>query len=93
MFFKQDKGNTPYFIGFSCVLPQSNGAADRNNLEHAPFVSVLDELEEWEAYLKSDPEIVHRLRAFSLAADGVETVQKIDPDPRPGRSRSRGPSL
>ncbi|MEC8196387.1 MAG: hypothetical protein VX228_08730, partial [Pseudomonadota bacterium] len=82
-----NKGTTPKSLFFQC------GAPDRNNLEHAPFISVLDESEEWEAYLKSDPGIVQRLRAFSQAADGIETAQKIDPDPRPGRSRSRGPSL
>ena len=47
---------------------QINGAVDRKNLEPAPFISILDELEQWEAYLKAEPEVIHKLQAFEQAA-------------------------
>ena len=37
------------------------GTDGGKNLEHAPSVSILDELEEREAVLRADPELVHRL--------------------------------
>jgi len=32
-------------------------------------LSILDELEEWERYLKAEPEIIHKLQAFEEAAN------------------------
>jgi len=64
------------------------GAVDGSNLETAPFISILDELEEWEAFLKAEPEVIHKLRAFERAADGLSENAPI-----PTRKRQRGPSL
>ena len=33
------------------------GAAETTNLEPSPVLSILDELEEWERYLKAEPEV------------------------------------
>jgi len=41
---------------------------DRTSPEPASLVSVLDELEEWGAVLKAEPELIHKLREFEDAA-------------------------
>lgn len=67
-----------------------DGAADQANLEPATLASVLDNLEEWERYLKAEPELMHKLRGFEDAADGREDKPSGAPV-RP--ARLRGPSL
>tara|TARA_R110002073_G_scaffold19509_1_gene71197 strand:+ start:7330 stop:7515 length:186 start_codon:yes stop_codon:yes gene_type:complete len=60
------------------------------HLEPAPLASMLEELEEWERYLKAEPEVIHKLRAFDDAAAGRQS------EPTRGVHRSarvRGPSL
>ncbi|MCP4937147.1 MAG: hypothetical protein GY927_23800 [bacterium] len=69
---------------------RENGAVDQNNLEPAPLVSILDELEEWGWYLEAEPEIIHKLRAFEDAASGTDNKPKETPT---HPVRSRGPSL
>lgn len=66
------------------------GAAEQANLEPAALGSILDNLEEWERYLKAEPELMHKLRGFENAAGGREDK----PSQAPVRTaRSRGPSL
>ena len=61
------------------------GAANQTNLETASLHSILDELEEWEAFLKTEPELIHKLRSLDEAA---KPNQK-SPSPAP----PRGPTL
>ena len=42
---------------------------DRVNSNSAQAISVLSELEDWEAFLKAEPEVIHKLREFKHAAD------------------------
>lgn len=69
---------------------QNFGADDRSNLEPDALPSILEQLEEWEAYLKSEPEVMHKLREFERAASEGEILENVKPL-RP--ARSRGPSL
>jgi hypothetical protein len=66
------------------------GAAERTYLEPNQLSSVLEELESWEAYLKAEPELIHKLRAFENAAAGEENEQK---NAVRLPTRPRGPSL
>ena len=70
---------------FEGVWWGGNGAANQTNLETASLHSILDELEEWEAFLKAEPELIHKLRSFDEAA---KPSQKP-----PSPARPRGPSL
>lgn len=70
------------------------GAVDRTNLEPASLVSSLDELEEWGAVLKAEPELIHKLREFEVAAAGQVNDAKKDTLKNAPRGRQpRGPSL
>ena len=77
------------------------GAAGGTNLELPPALSILDELEEWEQYLKAEKIDIHILEHFGEC----ENIAPDDPKPeqspsknhaikrgRPSR-RLRGPSL
>ena len=66
------------------------GAPNQTNLETASLHSILDELEEWQQYLKAEPEVIHKLRAFEAAANKRDSEPK-QPVRRP--ARLRGPSL
>ncbi len=62
-----------------------NGAANQTNLEPASLHSILDELEEWEAFLKAEPELIHELRSFDTVANPSQKS--------PSSARPKGPSL
>ena len=66
------------------------GAVERTNLEPEQLPSILEELEEWGAYLKHQPEVIHKLREFENAASNREPTELVAA-PRP--VRTRGPSL
>ncbi|GAA6207868.1 hypothetical protein NBRC116601_11610 [Cognatishimia sp. WU-CL00825] len=71
-----------------------NGADDQTNLEPASLVSLLDELEEWGAVLKAEPELIHKLREFEAAASGRAKDKEQNTQPKtPRRRQPRGPSL
>ena len=58
------------------------------------MLSVLDELENWGAILKTEPEVIHKLQAFEVAAFGsVSGDDSAQTEPASGRKPSRGPSL
>ncbi len=59
-------------------------------MENAPFISILDELEQWEAFLKVEPEVIYKLRAFEKAANAEE---KAELGARSSQLHRRGPSL
>jgi predicted DNA-binding protein (MmcQ/YjbR family) len=50
--------------------------------------AVLSELEEWEAILKAEPELIHKLREFEQAAKAEANTA-----PRRSGPKMRGPSL
>ena len=50
--------------------------------------AVLSELEEWEAILKAEPELIHKLREFEQAAKA-----EVNAAPRRSGPKMRGPSL
>ena len=68
------------------IFQEENGAVERSKLETNPVFSILDELEEWAANLKSSPEITHRIREFETAVRG--TTATDTPNSRPIRQRS-----
>jgi len=70
-----------FFIYFQQFLVQ----LIRQMLETASLDSILNELEEWEAFLKAEPELIHKLRSFDEAA---KPSQKP-----PSPARPKGPSL
>ncbi len=74
-----------YKLSNYAVFTRIVGAANQTNLEPASLHSILDELEEWEAFLKAEPELIHKLRSFDEAA---KPSQKP-----PCPARPRGPSL
>ena len=66
------------------------GAGDRKNLEPAQLGSILDELEQWGQFLRSDPEIIHTLKSFD------EVARDTNSEPRETKKRTMrrpGPSL
>lgn len=65
------------------MVRQDRATSNSDNL-----VSVLSELEEWETFLKAEPEVIHKLREF-------ESTAKDEPVRPPARSgpKMRGPSL
>ena len=79
---------------FRVVDVLRGGAVDQTNLEPASLVSLLDELEEWGAVLKAEPELIHKLREFEAAASGQAKDAKKDTHKNaPRRRQPRGPSL
>ena len=66
-------------------MRRRNGAANQTNLETASLHPILDELEKWEAFLKAEPELIHKLRSFDKVA---KPSQKL-----PSPSGPQGPSL
>lgn len=66
------------------------GAAERTNLEPEQLPLILEELEEWGAYLKAEPEVIHKLREFENAASDRKTAEAVK---APHPARMRGPSL
>ena len=78
-----------------------SGAADRTNLELPPASSILDELEEWEQYLKAERIDIHILEHFGecedIEADATKREQLSSENQAVKRHRPlrrfRGPSL
>ena len=58
---------------------ESDGALGNNYLEHFDLNDLLENLEEWERYLQSDPEVAHRLKTFEPAAPKAPSLR----GPRP----------
>ena len=70
-----------------------NGAVEGRNLEPAVTAQLLSDLEEWSDILKAEPEVIHRLEAFSAASDeGVEGDVAWDDEP-PTRPNLPEPGL
>lgn len=70
------------------------GADDRTNLEPASLISVLDELEEWSSVLKAEPEVIHKLQEFEVAALRRDEKASLSETRTPSRRKpTRGPSL
>lgn len=81
-------------VAGTAVAQIEDGAVDQTNLEPASLVSLLDELEEWSAVLKAEPELIHKLREFEAAASGQAKDDKKDTHKNaPRRRQPRGPSL
>jgi hypothetical protein len=70
-------------------ITKAIGAVDQTNLEPAPLVSVLEELEQWEVHLKAEPEIIHKLNEFQNAAASKNNTP--DKPTRPARSQRPSP--
>ncbi len=58
----------------------------------APDFSILDELENWEAVLKGEPEVIHKLGQIDAEGDFTGKVEKSTGEHRRGRAALRGPS-
>ena len=68
-----------YLIGLS-------GAPEGNNLESFSASALLEELEGWTEVLRAEPEVLHRLAAFTEAAtgdlsEGVDAPAYEEPSP------------
>ena len=68
------------------VVARAAGAPQRTNLEPSDVAELLSELEGWSEVLKAEPEVIHRLAAFSDSADSgdpapVESGPKEDAPP------------
>jgi hypothetical protein len=72
------------------TISRVNGAVERTNLEPEQLPSILEELEEWGAYLKHQPEVINKLREFENAASNKEPSEPVEA-PRP--VHTRGPTL
>ena len=66
------------------------GADDETKLEPSALASLLEELEDWGEILKSEPEVIHKLRAFEAATSDKTKSQKTAPR---ASKRPAGPSL
>ena len=67
--------------------------ADKKGSSSNPDLSMLfQELEQWEAVLKSEPEVIHRLQEFEAAATTLDVVS-IEKPFKKAPGRTRGPSL
>jgi hypothetical protein len=69
-------------------LVQVTGLNSNTSLPH----DLISELENWEAVLKSDPEIIKKLREFEAAASAVPEERPIARKSKPTR-QMQGPSL
>lgn len=59
------------------------GAPEKNKLEPYECVLGLEELKNWSADSKSEPEVFHKLMAFTEAAAGVSDQPSASPDTPP----------
>ncbi|GLQ25443.1 hypothetical protein GCM10007927_02460 [Sulfitobacter pacificus] len=55
-----------------------HGALSENYLEHFDKNDLLENLEEWERYLRSDPELEYKLRLLAREASRTEVSGKLD---------------
>ena len=54
-----------------------NGALAEDSVEPIDPNTLLENLEDWERYLQSDPEVAHKLRSLDRAAsDDARTIAK-----------------
>lgn len=58
-------------------------APQRNNPEPSECAFIPEELENWSAVLKPEPEVFHKLIAFTEAANGASDQPSICPDTPP----------
>lgn len=65
------------------------GAHEGNYLEPLSTNELLEKLEEWERYLKADPEVAYRLRSLNEDVAEDRTSKNYDDE----RSLSKGLSL
>jgi len=57
-----------------------NGGAEQTKLEPSECGQILEELENWTAILKAEPEVIQRLEAFADAAQNAGD-EPSDPSP------------
>jgi hypothetical protein len=62
-------------------MNKESGALAGENLEHFDTSELLSDLEDWERYLQSDPELAQRLRS----------IENAKPRPSIAASKLRGP--
>lgn len=60
-----------------------DGALADENLEHFDPSKLLSDLEDWERYLRSDPELAHRLRSLENSTSIPSIVTSKLRGPRP----------
>ena len=71
-------------------MVQTSGSNSNTSLPH----SLISELQNWEAVLKSDPEVIRKLREFeAAAAPGVKEEGKSARQKPKVVRRMQGPSL
>lgn len=66
------------------------GAADRNNIELSKLSKVFEELENWEAHLRSEPAVTHKLLALDVGGQSSAIERRTNPA---SHSPERGPTL
>lgn len=71
-------------------MVQTSGPNSNTSLPH----SLISELQNWEAVLKSDPEVIRKLREFDAAAAPTEAADEKPDRQKPKAVRQmQGPSL
>jgi hypothetical protein len=63
------------------VLRTEDGALRHKNLEHFDLNILLENLEEWERYLKADPQIAY----------GIRSLDENEPKANSSKAKLRGP--